>query len=127
MQRGSTLLETIMALALLALVVMLLANLYPTSVLGARQAEDRVEADLLAQSLLSEQMSRPFDELVVGTATDLDPVSSRGTHYQNRLEVFQAGGRGTDYLKGLRITVRWTHGEQEREVVHEVWLADLPR
>lgn len=123
-----SLLETILALFLLALMVLMLANLFPSSVLTARRGETRVEADLLAESILAEQMTRPFDELVLGPPTDLSPVAGEGgMTFLPTLEIFQVDTRDVTYLKGLRVTVRWQRQEHKREVVHEVWVPNLKR
>lgn len=63
MRRGFSLIETIFAASILSIVLMVLFNLYPSSLLAVRRAEHRLEATTLAQSILEAKRALPFSQL----------------------------------------------------------------
>jgi len=63
MRRGFSLIETIFAASILSIVIMVLFNLYPSSLLAVRRAEHRLEATTLAQSILESKRAMPFSQL----------------------------------------------------------------
>ena len=126
-RRGLSLLEMIVSLFLVATVVVVVANLFPSALVSVRQSEDMTHANLMAESLLDEQLSRPFGDLILQPETWLESQELDGKQFNSYLEVFQVGTRDTDYLKGLRVKVKWQHGEISREVVHEVYATSLNR
>lgn len=121
-RRGISLLEVVFSLFLVALVILVLTNLFPTSALAVRRAENRVQADLLAEAITAEQASRPFEELVVSPERDLGPAQREGVRLLPSLEVFQPPESQPEHLRGLRVTVRWTERGAVRSVVHELWV-----
>lgn len=126
--RGLSLTETIISLYLIGMLAVLLFNLFPSSVAASRHGETKMRAELLAESVLARQMARDFEELDVGSLTQLEPVASEfGQSFVPTVEVFQVGTRDTALIKGLRVSVAWTTGEQDRLVVQEVWVANFRR
>lgn len=71
MRRGFSLIETIFAASILSIVLMVLFNLYPSSLLAVRRAEHRLEATTLAQSILESKRAMPFSQLT-GLTVDTD-------------------------------------------------------
>ena len=126
-RRGLSLLETIVSLFLVATIVVVVANLFPSALVSVRQSEALTQAGLIAESLLDEQMSRPFEDLVLQPETWLETQNVDGTDFVCYLEVFQVDSRDTEFLKGLRVKVTWQNGELNRQVVHEVYTTSLNR
>ncbi|MHB2019229.1 MAG: type IV pilus modification PilV family protein [Candidatus Xenobia bacterium] len=62
-RQGFSLIEVIFAASLLSLVMLMMFNLYPSSLLTIRQAEHRLEATALAQSILEQYRAGPFSTL----------------------------------------------------------------
>lgn len=121
---GLSLLETILATAMVAGVALLLLNLHPILALSVVQAEQHLAADEIAQSVLDRTRSGRFSDLEPG-AHLLDPVVVGSVAYRPRLEVFQPAGTRSDLLRGLRVTVRWTGPRGPRETTHEIWIHHL--
>jgi len=121
-RRGISLAELILCFFLLGLVVVLIFNLYPTSVASVRYSGQRLQANALAESLLQQQLARPFSQLVPGPPQALPGVDGQGTRFQPTLEIFPADRPATKpgLLMGLRVRVSWVDRQVPHEVVREV-------
>ncbi len=115
--RGLSLLETVVATFLFLLVVVLVMNLFPSSLFSLQQAELKQRAERLCQSRLNEQRVRKFSSLV-STALPVEEC------FTPVLEVLPHPGTN---LKILRVTVTWQERNQTRKVSREVWVTDVPR
>lgn len=115
MRRGFTLVENLMAFTLIALVIILLLNLFPSSMATVRRSEQRYQALTLAGNVLEQQAALPFGKLVPGSS-----VESKSGDFTVRTEVVKVDGEDVSWLKGVRVTVSWTWQEQQREVVREL-------
>lgn len=118
--RGFTLVENLMAFTLIALVIILLLNLFPSSMATVRKSEQRYEALTLAGNVLEQQAALPFGKLVVDSVHD-----SKVGDYKVRVEVLKVNGEDVNWLKRVRVTVSWTYQEQVREVTRELRLHRL--
>lgn len=123
-RRGLSLLETVFASGLLAGVVFLLFNLYPASALAVRRTQDHMQADQIAQTIISQQQAMPFSK-VVTPATAMDEVVYGNTHYKPQLEVFTVAGTDANVLKRVRVTISWEWVRGPQSVVQEIYLAKL--
>src|ERR1700712_2910962 len=83
-----SLVETIIALGLVALVVILVVDLYPSAMATLRHAERTAVASSIAASILEQKMALPFNELTVGSL-DLEPQKQEGIMYKPHVEVFK--------------------------------------
>ncbi|MBI3925301.1 MAG: hypothetical protein HY319_07170 [Armatimonadetes bacterium] len=119
-------LETILAGFLLISAVLLISNLYPTAILAVRQAEHRIQANALAQTILDEQRAAGFAGLALGTATDLPARTIDSVVYRPRLEVFEVDA-DPEIVKGLRVNIEWDFRGKTRGVAYEIWIHDIPR
>ncbi|MBI3925991.1 MAG: prepilin-type N-terminal cleavage/methylation domain-containing protein [Armatimonadetes bacterium] len=126
-RRGFSLLETVVAGSLLALVMLLLFNLFPSSMLALRQGEQQIQADAVAQSALDQVRSEGYGKLQPGEVRRLQPVRRGSLVYTPTLEVFQVADADPNLLKGLRTTVSWQERGESRQVVHEIWIHGLAR
>ena len=123
---GLSLVETIVALGIVSLVIILVVNLYPSAMATLRHAERLGIADGLAHSLLEEQMARPFSQLTPGDSKDVDPQELEGITYKCRSEVFKYPDTDEKRLLGLRVTVEWSYGSHKRRIVRESLIHNLP-
>ncbi|MGE0493533.1 MAG: hypothetical protein AB7S38_30265 [Vulcanimicrobiota bacterium] len=126
-RRGLSLIETVVAAALVGLVVLLVTNLFPLSLTGVRQQEQYLQADLLAGSVLADQQMVPFVELTPGDRQVLDPVEVDGVAYTATVEIDRVSGSDPAYLKAVRVTVNWQYQAQARQTVEEVWVDAVGR
>lgn len=124
--QGFSLIEVIVALTLLAVVINLLFNLFPTSILGLRQAEHQIAADSLARSLIETQRAQPFSQMVPLPPTDMDPVPGPGgVVFQPTLEILDVGTSGN--TREVRVVVSWQVQNKSREVTHAVYVSKIRR
>jgi hypothetical protein len=119
--------EAILCFAILTLVIILIFNLYPTSVASVRVSGQRLQATALADSILDEQMERPFGQLVPAAPVTLPPVAARGAELQPSLEIYPVTEPGVDpkLLVGIRVRVVWTDHGVRREILREAIRCDL--
>lgn len=120
-RRGYSFVEIVVAFALLSLMVGIFFNLLPASRLASHRAENRLLASNLAQNLLEERRSRPFDELVVGTTENFTEVHGRIT-YNLKLSVSAVSGVDTKYVKQARVEVDWQEKGGPQKLVYELRL-----
>lgn len=115
--RGATLLEIIPAIGILAVIVLFVGTLYPAGVLSMDKSQRRLEANLLAQSLLEDYRSRAFEELKVGSAVRLQPVQGTGL-FEPTVTIHPAAGLPPSQLVEIRVHVLWKdrNGPQSQEV-----------
>lgn len=106
MKRGLTLIETVVAATMLSLALLAIMTIIPSTNAIARQAEIRLQADNLAQSLLEKQRLRPFADLAPQPPTDLAVVKLQSfPDLQPSLEIRSAGAGGR--AREIRVAVRW--------------------
>lgn len=126
-QRGLSLAETIVALFLAALLVVLLTNLFPGAVAAMRQSEIKTHALQVCQSILAQEQTRPFSELVAGTS-EARPAVKRALHsLKPRVEVFPVPGHDPELLLGVRVTVLWETRNRTRELSQQIWRVKVKR
>ena len=111
-------LETIFGLFLLSFLIVMVFNLYPSSLLSVRRAEESVQADLLAQSLLDQSTARPFDQLVIGELYQVQQ-DFKSTRLEATLEVYSVPDAQEELLKRLRVVVAWKARDRDYAVIHE--------
>ena len=126
LRRGFSLVELLMSFALLGLVIVLLLNLFPSSIAAVRLGEQRYRAQTMASSLLEQKMSVPFSQLLVGTRVTLPVQQFEGVDYQSRLEVDKVTGSDPAVLRSVRVSVEWTVRGMTRREVREVLMHRLP-
>lgn len=131
-RRGASLVEVIVAVTLLALVGVVVLNLLPTSALAVRQAEHRIAAVQLCQSLLAEAALGPYDALALGEQV-LPPVTLDDQVVLKPVRRVMAvtGPHAEDpaHVRRVRIEVRWTEARNTRtqEVWQEQWVSRVRR
>lgn len=119
--RGLSLAELIVSIFVLGLLIVALANLYPTSILAVRRAEHQTGADTVAQRILEQKAAR-FEQLQPGQSETPAPEPGTTTTYHPSVEVLTVDGADSQYLRAVRVRVWWEYRGQRREVVHETWV-----
>ncbi len=125
-RRALTLVETVISTSLVAIAIVAVLALCPTSKAVSRQAEVRLAADNLAQALLEDRRLLRLAQLEPGGPTPLARVPGPATvEFTPFLEVRAAGAglRGRE----IRITVRWTAFGREGSVTHSTVVTPLHR
>ena len=120
--RGVSIAETLIAIFLLALLILAVFNMFPTTVLANRQGSERLQAVNVAQSTLAEARSRPFDELLIGLSETLPEKVARGTHYTPMVRVLPPTEGDPDRLKVLEVTVNWKSRNVDRSITERLWI-----
>jgi prepilin-type N-terminal cleavage/methylation domain-containing protein len=122
LRKGFTLVETVFSLSLIALVIMMVFNLFPSSSMAVHRSKQELHAASLAQARLEELRSQPFPQLLPG-ASPLPVVELDGVKYARRQEI----ARKNDRLTDLKVTVTWTDGRRDHTLTQEAYVARLPR
>lgn len=123
---GIAIAEVLVASAIIVVLLIAFLNLYPGSFLAIHNADQRVQASALAQSIIETvRGSVSFTDLAAGTQT-LPARSINGVSYQPTLEIFQVN-EGDPQLMGLRATVTWTDRGKTLTAVKELWLDAVRR
>ena len=125
--RGHTLVETLVALGLVALLVLLVWDLLPTGFAATRQAGREAQAEALVAGLLEEYRAKPFEDLEPGTVRP-EPIEAGG----GRGAPVVRNPRGAGGARGGRaghagVEVSWTWQGRSRTARAGVDLVDLPR
>lgn len=126
-QRGLSLLETIFSLAVLGLIAIVVLDLFPASMLAARHNEQKMQAEMLAESILADYVAQPFEKLVLGPPQNLAPVTIDGMEFRPRVSIYQVQAHNTDHLRGVTVRIGWTFRQHQRHVERELWVANLKR
>lgn len=114
-RRAFALGETLLAFTIISLVLILLLNLFPSSLATVRRSEIRFQALTLADNTLEQQVARPFADLIVATSTQ-QAVGD----FQVQTQVLTIAGEDSAWLKNVRVTVRWRDRDQPRQLIREL-------
>lgn len=128
--RGVTLAESVLAIFLLALTVVLVFNLYTRSMATLRVSAQKLQADAIAQSILEDQMARKFVELEVNGPTVLPLLDGKGTRFEPTVEIFnmtEPPGVDTTLIKRIKVTVRWKDRTREYTLIREMARVNVKR
>lgn len=130
-QRGFTLIETIYSTLLFGFIIIALLNLYPSSFVAIKRGEGTLQGDALAQAVLEDMRSRPYDSFTFGTppAPAPTPWIYGDTTYTPTVQVFRPPGANTtvNYITGFRVTVAWNVTSGQKQVIHEAYVHNIRR
>lgn len=125
---GFSLLEAILAITTLAVVLILVFNLFPTSLWAMRKAEHRMQADTMARTLLNEYRAMPFSrltELTLEPPQALPPQRGAGeVDFYPVIEVRRVGDTPPERLVELRVTIDWSSRGQG-QIVQSLYVSKL--
>ena len=122
MRRGLSLIEVIISVTILAMALTLIVGLLPGASLSNLLARQRMLAGSLAQDVLEAADKSKLDNLAPGP---LDALEVEGTEFRRQVERTPLSPPSAAVR--FRVTVSWTHGEQERSVFREMVLSEVPR
>lgn len=125
--RGLSIMESILALSLVSLVLILVVSLFPDTLLAIRRSEQTVQADQWGQTLLEYEMSRPFDELVPGTVYNPPDRQLGPTTYRGTTRIFAVPNARGDLIKGVNVTVAWDHGGKNHLSEYQCLVSNIAR
>jgi Tfp pilus assembly protein PilV len=113
-QRGFTLVETIFSTLFIGIAVLAIVNLFPAAYLSIRKSEMQIQADIIAKSVLDDLRLVPFQLLDTNFTAPLDvePYKERvieGITYRSEVEIYEVPGSKFDFLKGVRVTVKYVN------------------
>ena len=128
MRRGVSLIETMVAMAILSIVMLAMMALAATSHRTARQAELGYQAGVLAQNLLEREKAKPFADLAPGgpTALDLTGMTAPIPHVKAERTITEVPGFDGK-LKEVLIKVSWSEPGREPSREWMIRVSDLPR
>ncbi|GMU53008.1 MAG: hypothetical protein AMXMBFR33_21540 [Candidatus Xenobia bacterium] len=125
-RRGLSALESVVTIAVLALVIVMLCTLYPMTGISIESSRQRLEAQSLAESTLDQLRGQSFAALGLGQR-ELPAVTRHGLEYRRQVEVFVVSGRDPDYLRGLEVRVSWSWRGRPQQLSRELWISTVGR
>lgn len=126
--RGLTLVETIVATSLLALVLLALLNLLPASLASMRRAEHQLRAEQIAQEHLEKVRELPFEKLALGPFNPAPAVETAGgVRFTPALEIYALPGSDPNLLRRLRVSVTWEFQGRHHQMSQETYRAHVRR
>lgn len=117
--------EFVLGLFLLSFLVLMIFNLFPSSLFAIRHSEARSLADSVAQSYLHRERTRPFDELSLGERRE--SVELEQTTLDVVITVSQVPDSDPEFLKSIRVEVRWNSRQGSKSVLQELWISRARR
>jgi hypothetical protein len=117
--------ESMLGFTLVALLVVLILNLVPASIVSSKRGERRYRAEMLAQSVLEETAARPFGSLRVGDPQRVTRGEDEG--YTTTLQIFTLPDSNPKLVLGARAEVSWQDGGHQMNTKAELYLSGLPR
>lgn len=122
MHRGTSLVETLVALSLIVVVTLFVFNLFVTTRKGLQLSENRASAAALGRSQLEEVRRAGFDNATAASGT----YTMSGSHDGNASSVQLAWTRNIqvvdDTKKLLWIVISWHESTGDKQVVLETVL-----
>jgi hypothetical protein len=113
--------ETVAVAGLITLIVLFTMGLIPSFKLSNRRANMELQAGTLAQSILEQQRTRTFTDVVSGSLT---PETHDSIEYTPELQVTDAT---SGKMKTVRVLVRWTWKDRNFSTFREARICDIPR
>ncbi len=125
MNRGVSLLETILAGFIISLVTMAVFNIFPTSAMAVKRGEMQLLADAIAERELEQLRVAPFDSLALGPGPAVAPETRYGTTFNTAITISRVPGSDEDVLKRATVVVTWTHSNKNYTSTREAWLVSV--
>ena len=119
--------DVVVSSCLLAVVAMLVFNLYPTSFLSLRSARGRTVASNQACSLLEQYRVVPFQQLVPGKIWDGPQLQSDGVAFDSKISAQNVQGSDPTRLVQVEVEVSWSDSTGLHNVKYASYVSHLPR
>lgn len=107
----------------MAIVVMFVGSLYPAGVLTMDKSQRRLEASLLAQSLLEHHRMIPFEQLAPGPVQALPPEEGTGLFHPT-VQVLPVPSQGDGILE-VRVSVTWRDHNRPQRTEVSVYVSEF--
>ena len=121
-KRGLSIIEVICGFTVFALTAAALANLLVSSAIATRSTEQQYQAGQLAQSVLYQLQSVPFNTLADGTSPWRN-VNREGLQLLYRVQISPALPYARATTAVLTATVRWEQGGRAQLIQRQVWVS----
>lgn len=129
LRRGFSLIETIFASLIIALVVLTIFNLFPSAMVAVKRSETQVQAEVLAQSLLEQMRIRPIQQL--RDSIPLGPITATvridGTDYSHTTTITNLSSPPEELLISVKVTVDWRVRNNDYQEIRESWVHAVER
>lgn len=103
-QRGFSVLETLVAAALLLVVMMAVLQIMPSASLASKHNDNQLAADSIAQGRLAALRTQPYDAI----ASSTDKVVLNGTEFNVEVSTAAPPSElGTSHVRQVTVTVKW--------------------
>lgn len=128
---GFTLVETIFSTLFVSIAVLAIVNLFPGAYLSIARSETRLQADMIANSVMDELRVTPFTELTPGVYTKaappFEPWKVENTTYSPKVTIYDVPGTDPTVLRGVKVEVRYRVHATIATVTHETYIHGLVR
>lgn len=121
LRTGFSLAEVIITITLLGFIMMVLFNLYPSSIRAIRHAQHRLEASNFAQSIIETKREGPFGSFDAALSDQLE--SDDGTVFY--AECISVTPTGAQYMKGVQVTVSWQERDDLYTTTKELFISKV--
>lgn len=129
---GFTLIETIFSTLFIGVTVLAIVNLFPGAYLSIRQSETRIQADVIAESVLDE-LRATVDLLNLpngdydAAGAPFEPVTVEGIVYTPNVTFSDVPGMESKSgsLRKVTVTVTYRLQLSEKTVVHETYFHQM--
>ena len=135
--RGFSLIETVLGMAILALVLMAALALLPLSLQSMRGSEHQLAANTWAQEIIDQCAAGPFESLIPGThnasnSRPLSPILQTRTLEDNvvlqaEVEIQPGPGDTSGRLRCLDVIITWKEKQQDKKLVRHRRISHLRR
>lgn len=120
---GFSLVEVVVALALIGVLLVFVLTVFPSIHQGARLAENHANAAFLGQSLLNQERARGFAGVAARSGSWIFPVTVDRRVVQQQMN-YQVDVQALDaYRKRMWVTLTWSDSTGPKRVVVETILA----
>lgn len=106
-RRAFTLAELIICFFVVAIVLVLLVNLYPMSYVTMRRGDHMLIADAMAQTLLEEARALPYASLQPGQTEPLEPLIRNNVIFKRKRTFAAVDGIDSDLCREIIVQVEW--------------------
>jgi Tfp pilus assembly protein PilV len=128
--RGMSLIETVVAITMLALATIVAVASLPATTALSNKGRNRVAAAELAQATLEEHRAKPFSVLPAPPADvslGKSLLEGTGIEFTRKLRVSAVSGYSPQQLRRVTVTVTWRERGALQTVHHEATFLKLPR
>ncbi len=120
---GLTLIEVLVALAVVATVMIAIVRLHLVSLNLSNQSSQVTQASLLASSKLEQALSVGFPE--IGTKQGTETIDNIQMHWKVDVidkTISLKSDKPLEQLRSVKATTSWKQGQKKKQVEYETWV-----